>query len=268
MKLDTFFATHPIFTVDDLTQFLGQSDSENPETRQALLRYHQKQGHILRIRRGLYASVPTGFDPRTYPVDPYLLASKLADDAVLAYHTALAFHGIAHSIHWAFTVVSEQPRVRPLRFRNYSLRAVVPPAALQKSGAVSFGVETVERLGQNIRVTSLERTLVDVLDRPVLGGGFEEIWRSLEDVDPLDIDRVVTYAVLLDNATTAAKVGYFLDQHRDELSVTEEHLERLHAHQPRQPRYLRRTSGPARFVATWNLMVPLDVLNQSWQEVL
>jgi hypothetical protein len=38
---------------------------------------------------------------------------------------------------------------------------------------------------------------VDVLDRPRLSGGWEEVWRSLETIPFLDLDQVVQYALLL-----------------------------------------------------------------------
>ena len=78
-----------------------------------------------------------------------------------------------------------------------------------------------------LRVTNLERTLVDVLDRPGLSGSWEEIWRSLESVEFFDLDKVVEYALLLGNATTAAKVGFFLEQHRETLMVEDRHLKEL-----------------------------------------
>ena len=72
--------------------------------------------------------------------------------------------------------------------------------------------------------------MVDVLNRPDLSGGWEEIWRSLESVEFFDFDKVVEYALLLGNATTAAKVGLFLEQHREPLMVEEKHL----YHEPRK----------------------------------
>ena len=47
---------------------------------------------------------------------------------------------------------------------------------------------------------------MDVLDRPDLAGGWEEVWRSLESVEFFDIDQVVRYSLLLENATTCAIV--------------------------------------------------------------
>ena len=41
------------------------------------------------------------------------------------------------------------------------------------------------------------------------------------------LDQVVAYTRLLGNATTAAKVGFFLEQHRKPLMVQEAHLDAL-----------------------------------------
>ena len=120
----------------------------------------------------------------------------------------------------------------------------------------------------SVRVTSLERTLVDTLDRPDRSGGWEEVWSSLESVEFFDLDRIVEYVLLLGNATTASKVGYYLDQHRESLMVGEHHLEMLRSRRPRQPHYGdRRRSGDGNLVAEWNLIVPTEVVERSWAEV-
>jgi len=135
---------------------------------------------------------------------------------------------------------------------------------LRDQEQVLFGVETLDRLGQDVRVASLERSLVDVLDRPDLGGGWEEIWRSAESVEYYDISQVVEYALLLRNATTAAKVGFFLEQHQEQLTVEASQLDRLREVRSRQPHYLERGRS-GRLVAAWNLIVPEEVLNRTWE---
>ena len=128
---------------------------------------------------------------------------------------------------------------------------------------------SVDRSGLDVQVTSLERTLVDLLDRPSLGGTWEEIWRSLEMVELFDLDKFVQYAIYLGNATTAAKVGFFLEQHRDTLMPGEDHLNRLRALIPSKPHYMvcngRR---PGRFVREWNLVVPLEIFERHCEEIL
>jgi predicted transcriptional regulator of viral defense system len=191
----------------------------------------------------------------------------MTDDAVLAYHTALEAHGKAHSVFERFHFLTST-RAKPLTFRSYRFESVRQPTALRRKHKEGFGVETLERSGMTFRVTTLERSLVDVLDRPALGGGWEEIWRSLESVEFFDLGKIVEYALLLKNATTVAKVGYFLDQHRAQLMVKDEHLQPLKQRRPKQPHYLERkerTTG--RLVKEWNLVVPARVADRSWEEL-
>ena len=235
---------------------------------EALLAYYTKTGRVVRVRRGLYAVIPPGADPGSYPVDPYLVAAKLTPDTVLSHHTALEFHGRAYSV-WTHLIYSASRPVGPLTFRSQVFRGAKFPEALFRSGRKHVGVLTSESSGVAVRVTSLERTLVDVLQRPDLSGGWEEIWRSLESVEFFNVDQVVEYTLLLGNSTTAAKVGLFFDQHRETLMVEEGHLKALRDRRPRQPHYLDRArrNSPC-LVADWDLVVPRDVLERSWGAVL
>jgi predicted transcriptional regulator of viral defense system len=264
MRFDEFVASHPVFTLEELSRAAGKK--ANPWTLKATLAYHRKQGHILLIRRRLYAAVAPGASPETCPVDPYLLASKMADDSVLAYHTALEAHGKAHTVFERFWYLTNRS-TRPVVFRSRRFQGVRHPAALRAKRKDGFEVKTQDRAGAAIRLTSLERTLVDVLDRPDLAGGWEEIWRSLESVEFFDLDKVVEYALLLENATTVAKVGYFLDEHRKTLMVEDAHLGPLRKRRPKRPHYMERSrSGRGRFVPEWDLVVPLAVAKRSWEE--
>ena len=268
MKHDEFFRKHPVFTGDDLANHLSSHGEVGGRAQEALLAYHQKVGRVVRIRRGLYAVIPPGADTALYPVDPFLVAAKLTKDSVLSHHTALEFHGKAYSVYTHITYSASRP-VGPLTFRSHVFRGTRFPHALVQAGKTHASLSAAERAGMELRVASLERTLVDVLDRPDLSGSWEEIWRSLESVEFFDLDKVVEYAILLDNATTGAKVGFFLEQHRESLMVEDRYLKALHALRPRQPHYLDRSRRtPGRLVSEWNLVVPREVLDRTWGEVL
>jgi predicted transcriptional regulator of viral defense system len=192
----------------------------------------------------------------------------MAPDAVLAYHTALELHGKAYSVREEFTYLTRTGS-RPLNFRGQKYRGVGYPKKLLEKGQESFGVVSVDRQGLDLRVTSLERTLVDVLDRPSLGGSWEEIWRSLELVEFFDLDKVVEYTRLLTNATTAAKMGFFLEQHRETLMPNEDHLERLRSLTPKKPHYMVHNGRKAgHFMKKWNLVVPHEILERRWEEIV
>ncbi len=268
MKLNEFLSHHAVFTVDELDRFLSDRGSGKPNTRKSLLTYYRSQGRIVRVRRGLYVTVPLGADPASSPVDPYLVAAKMTADAVLAYHTALEFHGKAYSVYTRLHYISTSKSL-PLKFQSHEFTRAPMPHPLQAKSKEMFGVTSHKRSGVELRVTNLERTFVDVLDRPNLTGSWEEIWRSLESVEFFDLDQVIEYAILLENATTAGKVGFFLEQHKEALMVDDAHLNPLRKLRPRQPHYLiRGKRKDCHWVKDWNLMIPVEILNKSWGEVL
>jgi predicted transcriptional regulator of viral defense system len=265
MRLLDFFARHPVFTYDEFASFLDADAPRSVKTRDSLLAHHLKSGRILRVRRGLYVSVPFGMSPETFAVDPFLVAGKMADDSVLAYHTALGFQGKTHSEREEFLFLTSKA-VRPLEFRGYRFRPVHFPKILVLKKKEFFAVNEVDLFGDRARVTSLERTLVDVLDRPSLGGGWEEIWRSLESVEFFDIYKVVDYTLLLGSSAIAAKTGFYLESHKDGLMLEDAHLKQLRDHAPGQPTYMDR-SVRGRLVKGWNLVVPIEILDRTWEEI-
>lgn len=266
MNPNEFFSRHAVFTTADLAGVLRGSAA----SRDSLLAYHEKRGHLLRVRRGVYVTVPPGTAPEKTAVDSYALTGKLAPDAVLGYHTALAFFGKAYSVFNRFTYLTATS-ARPFFFREMEFRPVHFPKALAKARRTLWDVKTAERSGVDLRVTSLERTMVDVLDRPDVSGGWEESWRSLASVEFFDLDRVVEYALLLNSATVAAKVGLFLSQHREKLMVEESHLARLRKRKPRSPHYLESSHGGRKpdnkLISEWNLVVPRDLAERAWEAV-
>jgi predicted transcriptional regulator of viral defense system len=266
MSLLDFFAQHPVFTRETLVRHLAESQGEGPRpgTVSALLRYHQGTGRILAVRRGLYASVPLGSKPETAPVDAYLVGALGYPQGVLCYHTALELHGLAHSTFEAIQILVPQAQ-RGWTFRGVDFHPIQSREALGDS-AFTLEVEYVDHLGFDLPVTSAARTLVDVLDRPDLAGGWEEIWRSLEGLRLVDAAGVLGYLERLGNATTAALVGYFLEQHQESLNVSEPTLKTLESLRPRGKHYLERAKG-GRLAKRWNLIVPEAIWDRNWEEL-
>jgi len=260
-----FFVGHPVFTRHELVAFLRQRGATSPRTVASHLLRYLAAGRIGRVKRGVYFVAELGETAARVPVDYLLVASRLAPDAVLAYHTALEAHGYAQSLfeHLYFLTVS---KAKPLRFRGRHFVPVLPSAALRRKKQ-SFTLSTeIERQGLLCRVTSVERTVVDVLDRPDLSGGVEEVWRSLTSIPLLDLDAVVRYVRLSGQATLAAKVGYFLEQHRAALEVPNAVFSCLRLLRPRQPHYLDRRLG-GKLAADWNLIVPAPIVGREWEVV-
>jgi len=268
MKFNDFLLERGVFTLKELNKYLASKGSTNKNTRKNLLAYYQKCSRIEKVRRGLYLVVPRGSNSDKSPYDAYLIAAKMTEDAVLGYHTALEFLGKAYSVFFRYHCLSASRSVS-LQFRSNIFQAVFVPQALRDKGKEMFGVVTRNRSGVDVRVTNFERTFVDVLDRPELSGSWEEIWRSLESIEFFDLDQVVEYVELLGKAITAAKVGFFLDQHKETLMVDDKYLSKLKKLSPNQPHYMEvRSKKASLLVKDWNLIVPKEVLNKTWEEVL
>jgi predicted transcriptional regulator of viral defense system len=198
-------------------------------------------------------------------VDPFLLAANHTEDAVIAYHAALQFHGRVYSPWHRYQVLTA------LRSKSWSWRGieVVPVQVDRETGMLpdwGGGIKTVRHAGGTLRVTTFERTLVDLMDQPDKGGDWEEIWRSLEMVEFFDLDEVVALALRIGSALTVARVGFFLEQHREELLVEEVHLAALAERIPHGPTYLDARRAPGRLVPRWNLVVPDSLLHRTWEE--
>lgn len=266
MKPADFFATHPVFRYDEFVAAHAGAGGRSRLTSAASLKQHVAAGNLVRIRRGLYATVPRGVACEQATIDPFMVATKLAEGAVVAYHAALQFHGKAYSVWHRFHYLT-RARVRPFAFRAMEFVPVQAPTVVRAFPDFGGGVVEKRHLGGSVRVATLERTLVDVLDAPDKGGGWEEIWRSLEMVEFFDLEAVTDYALKLGSSLTVARLGFYLERHRDTLMVEERHLDVLRAHAPAQPRYLDSSHESGRLVPGWNLIVPDRVLARTWEEV-
>ena len=121
VKHDAFFRRHPVFTGEELAEHLNSGGEKGPRTQESLVAYHTGTGRLVRVRRGLFAVIPPGADSDTYPIDPFLIASRLTQDGVLSHHTALEFHGRAYSVWRHLTYMASRP-LEPLTFRHHVYR--------------------------------------------------------------------------------------------------------------------------------------------------
>lgn len=253
----------PVFRIEELQAARLSAASHHLAATASALRHQIDAGRLLKIRRGLYLTIPPGLDAGSVNVDPFVVASRLSPDAVVAYHGALQFFGKARTPSHRITCFTTR-RVRPFTFRGFEYVPVLMPPPARGLSDLASGIESLRRQGVPVRVTSLARTMVDVLDAPRHGEGWEEIWQSLEAIGPVDLDFVVLYAIRLGCALTVARVGFYLEQRRDELGVEERYLDALRRNAPRQALYLDQRREPGRLAPAWNLIVPERLIARAW----
>ncbi|MFU8797202.1 MAG: type IV toxin-antitoxin system AbiEi family antitoxin domain-containing protein [Gammaproteobacteria bacterium] len=266
MNLNQFFYDHPVFRYEEFVAFKTAHGTVKPISVNTALQYYVKSGKIKPVRRKLYAVVPPNQTANNAMIDPYLIASKVIDDAIIGYHSALELMGSAYSSFGQLTYVTAR-KSKPFEFGGNWYQSVAIPTALQKKQRIHVYVETINRQGIDIKITNAARTFVDVLDRIELCGGWEEVYRSMSNLVVLNIDEVIDYCLMLENARLTAKVGYFLSQRQGAFAVSENQLAPLIEAKPKVPQYVSKLSGEKfQLIRAWNIYLPKSVINQSWEE--
>src|SRR5580704_8541711 len=189
-KTASFLSAHPIFTRAEFAAAFGHPASAANVT--SLLRHHLRAGNIKRVSREVFAAVPAHLAADRMVIDRFAAASKLRSDGVLGFHSALELHGIAYSEFNEVQLISAgRTELADLPFG--ACRFVTPPKALAATGKADYLTITMDRQGVAVRVTAVERTVVDVLHRSKLAGGAEEVLKSLDLVRYLDPAKVADY---------------------------------------------------------------------------
>ena len=140
-------------------------------------RYASKVLHILtkknafeKVKSGLYIRFPASIviNKGFYQEDPICIACILQEPYFLSYYTALRIHGLSQHITKVF-YVSNLAKSERINYHENKIQLVrlTPPRF--------FGITREEYSGQELSVSDLERTLLDVINRPEYSGGWPAI---------------------------------------------------------------------------------------------
>ncbi|MBU2602471.1 MAG: hypothetical protein KKA32_09930 [Actinobacteria bacterium] len=240
-----------VFTTAEFRGALGPGTKASTVNNRLLQAY--RRGYVERVTRGVYVSRLGVFRERV--PDPLVVASKLAADVVIAYHSALEAHGVAHS---PFTRVTYLTSGTPARvtYRGHEFAGLRPPPRQLREGTWRTSVEQTRRGRDLLWATSRERTLVDCLDRLQWSGGPEELFRSLGGFPTLNIEPVVQYLDMLRSPAVTARVAWVLFARPGLWLLTESDRGRFRGMLGRGPYFFGPRRSATRFVPEWSLYVP------------
>ena len=226
-----------------------------------MLAQHLRAGNIRRIARGVFASVPKHADAGKWTVDRFLAASRLRVGSVIAYHSALELHGCAYTEgHEVQMIAHGEPRV--FTAMDFRCRFIKPPRGFTFSNSVT----AIDRVGLEVRLTKIERTIADSFARYDLAGGTEELFNSIDLVARIDAMALVQDVRSLANATAAGAIGFWLEREKHRLGVPDAAIQSLRALVPNQVRYALGTkSGEGRIAKGWNVILPVDVVERRFE---
>ena len=206
------------FTTSDVTAITGLEAS----SARSLIHKAEVRGLVTRLKPGLFVLVPSELGSATeFSGNPYLTARAIAGGSnyYISHASAMELHRMVTEPQ--FTVFTSTPkRLRARTIHGTEFRFVFVRAEHL------FGVATHWITKQDaVRISDLERTLIDGLRQPEYCGGIAEVakglWMRRED---LNTSRVIEYALRLRVGSVVRRLGYLLDLYR---LATAPELERL-----------------------------------------
>ena len=244
-----FLASNPYFTTEEFVRTYC-SERESRHAALSALGYYARVGYVHRVRRALFMA------PTITP-DPFLLTAKLAEDAVVAYRSALAFHGVG-DLEYSFPFATRR-FPRSFCFNELIYQGIKPQLADD-----TLCTRAHDHLGHEVIVTTPARSLVDCLDRLDLGLGFVATFEAITAAPEfeIDFDEAAAYATALGKPVVAARVGAFLWAHPKWHSRTyphQFHLARLGSRHTLRALPDRPTGG-CKHLARFRLIVPEEFL--------
>ena len=235
-----------VTTLGDVTRIL-----RNYSTARSILWRLQKKGFVRRVRGGLYVLAPPELRGKDVVADPYILAARAAHGRYfLSYHSALEIHGIAHSrISTTFASVSR--RRGPFEYQGMAYNFVLERHF--------FGLKDVLHAGVTIKVSDLERTVVECIRRLDLAGGLEEVLKSYQGLPYLNRRRVLSHLGLFGVKSLYHRLGFVLSMVGEGGRVPEGLLAALKAKLSQRTYYLVPGTQGGRYNSEWRLVVPRNV---------
>lgn len=212
----------------------------------AWLRRMQVDNRIKKIKRDVYSIV----DPTigSEYADKYMIASAITKSSYVAYHSALEYHGIANQVYNCIYVAGEQ------RFASFDFKGV--GYIYTKSPGISAGVMHIDK-GCDLKVTDLERTLIDCINNLSLAGGIEEIIKALDSVSFIYENKLIEYLDCYNTSILYRKVGYLLSHYQRKLDLSNNFFNHCKKRVDENIYYfLKNENIEKKLNKTWNLVVP------------
>jgi len=227
------------FTRADVVSLTGSEKAAD-----SLLTSYRKRGLIDLVRRGLW--VVLGLSDGQPVASRYRIASAVNADACVSHHSAFEYHGLANQVFFE-TYISTGARFSPFTFDNVTYQNI--------ASRLSAGV-VVQPDG--VRVTDLERTVLDSINDVEKVAGLEEFLACLALVPYLDSGKLLGYLACYGKQVMYQKTGFLLSFYAEQLRLPESFFAACLSHLGKGVRYLSHGSAQE-YDPTWRLVVPVGL---------
>ena len=171
------------------------------------IKNYLNKGYIERIRRDLYAVISMETEQ---PIpNRFQIASRITGDSFVSHHSAFEFYGYANQVFYE-VYFSTEKKVHSFEYDG-----------LHYQPLLWRGNVGIEEINNGVRITSIERTVIDSIADFTKIGGLEELLRCIALIPSLDEAKLLEVMEAYGRRQLYQKVGYVLEEYKEALSLSE-----------------------------------------------
>ena len=235
------------FTREDLCLLTGNYNTAN-----SLIRYALRSGEIKAVKRNLYVAISLA--DKEPVVSKFRIAGAITKSGYVSHHAAFEYYGCANQVSYQVEVSSDE-RFTPFDFNGNTyvfMQSRIPDGVTKRQDGV--------------RVTDMERTILDGINDFDKVMGIEELLRCIMLIPTLDETKLLKYLAAYEKQAMYQKVGYILRNFQKEFRLSEAFFGECAAHIGKSARYLLANKAGV-FQKEWKLIAPNDLLSLTMKGV-
>lgn len=224
------------FSRKQLIELVGTPSAAN----QVIYEY-QKKGLIEKLKRDFYVVI--SIETKQPVLSRYQIGANLFSDAYITHHSAFEVFGYGSQVFYKCFVATNK------RFTDFEYDGVVYCRVERK-----HDTEVMQQ--GNIRVTSLEQTVVDSIRDFEKIAGLEEVIRCMMLVPSLNEQKVLECLARNNNGFLYQKCGYIFEELKEEFHFSPTFFEECEKYSSDAKRYLTKALQDNIFHKRWKLYAP------------
>ena len=224
------------FSRGELADLLG-SDA----TAASMIQSYIRKGYIERVRHDLYAVI--SLESKQPIPSRYQIGTHLFPDACVSHHSAFEFYGYANQVFYE-TYVTTKSRLSNFTYDGIHYRRVFPRCE-------AYVIQT-----GGVRITSIERTVIDSINDFEKIGGLEETLRCILLIPTLDCERLLEVLACHGSGYLYQKCGFLLEQINSSFGISQQFFDECRTHISGSKKYLMKGGIQQNWQEKWNLYAP------------
>jgi len=219
--------------------------TSNYDTAGTVLKSYMKKGYVMQVKRNLYVAV--NLADHQPVVSKQRIAGRITQTAYVSHHAAFEYYGCANQVSYQVEVSSDTP------FTTFSFDGLT---YMYIASRIKDGIVTRP---DGVRVTDMERTVIDGIHDFEKVAGLEELLRCIELVPSVREEKLLSYLAIYGKQVLYQKAGYILRHFQRALNLSDAFFNECAAHIGKSTRYLT-GNGEGHYTGEWRLMVPADLM--------